>query len=178
MGRLAVAALVIAAAVARTDAQSLGEIARREQEKKKDAPASPAPTYTETDLKAKREKSKGTVSQLPATGARKIIGGDASPAPAPSAEPSPEGGPSPEPDRAQLEREWRIRFADARTRVAEAEARAYEERIETVLIGGVPVQQKVRVKTETPELRAARQALVDLEEELRTSGGLPGWARE
>jgi hypothetical protein len=40
------------------------------------------------------------------------------------------------------------------------------------------VQQKVRVKVETPELREARQALDDLEEELRRSGGLPGWGRE
>jgi len=31
---------------------------------------------------------------------------------------------------------------------------------------------------ETPELIAARKALDDLEEELRRSGGLPGWGRE
>jgi hypothetical protein len=36
----------------------------------------------------------------------------------------------------------------------------------------------VRVKVETPELREARKALDDLEEELRRSGGLPGWGRE
>lgn len=182
MRGLAVLALAAVAAAAPSDAQSLGDVARREQEKKKDVPASPAPAYTEADLKAKRAKSKGTVSQLPVTGARKIVGAESSPAPeaSPSPEPHPEASPSPDPasDRAREEREWRIRFADARTRVAEAEERAWEERIEVVYVSGVPVQQKVRVKADTPELRAAKQALLDLEDALRRAGGLPGWARE
>jgi hypothetical protein len=143
-------------------AQSLGEVARRAQEKKKQTPASPAPTYTEDDLESRQRKSKGSVSELPVTG----------PGPAPSASPTPES------DRARLEREWRARFAQARARVAEADARAYEDRIEVVFVSGIPVQQKVRVKVETPELREARKALDDLEEELRRSGGLPGWGRE
>ena len=144
-------------------AQSLGEIARREQEKKKPALASPAPTYTEVDLKSRPRNGKGSVSELPVTG---------SPIPAASA------SPAPEPDRARLEREWRARFAQARARIAEADARAYEDRIEVVFVSGIPVQQKVRVKVDTPELREARKALDDLEEELRRSGGFPGWGRE
>lgn len=143
-------------------AESLGEIARRAQEKKKQTPASPAPTYTEEDLESRQRKSKGSVSELPVTGHGH----------APSASPTPES------DRARLEREWRARFAQARARVAEADARAYEDRIEVVFVSGIPVQQKVRVKVDTPELREARKALEDLEEELRRSGGLPGWGRE
>ena len=146
-------------------AQSLGETARREQEKKKPTPGSPAPTYTEDDLKSRKRQSKGSVSELPITGSR---------TPAASAAASP----TPEPDRVLLEREWRARFAEARARIAEADARAYEDRIEVVFVAGIPVQQKVRVKVETPELREARKALYDLEEELRRSGGLPGWGRE
>jgi hypothetical protein len=146
-------------------AQSLGEAARREQEKKKPAPASPAPTYTEEDLKSKKRNGKGSVSELPVTGG---------PSPAPSASPSP----APDGDRALLERQWRARFAEARARIREADARAYEERVETVYVNGIPVQQKVRVKVETAELRDAQKALDDLEEELRRSGGLPGWGRE
>ena len=142
-------------------AQSLGEVARREQEKKKQAPASPVPTYTEDDLKSRKPHPQGSVSELPVTG---------SPAPAAS--------PTPEPDRARLEREWRARFAEARARIAEADARAYEDRIEVVFVNGIPVQQKVRVKVETPELVAARQAVLDLEDDLRRAGGLPGWGRE
>jgi hypothetical protein len=148
-------------------AQSLGEAARREQEKKKPAPASPAPTFTEEDLKSRKRQGKGSVSELPVTGG---------PSPAPSASASP--SPAPEADRARLEREWRARFAEARARIREADARAYEERVETVYVNGIPVQQKVRVKVETPELLEARKALDDLEEELRRSGGLPGWGRE
>ena len=146
-------------------AQSLGEIARRAQEKKKQTPGSPAPTYTEDDLTSRQRKAKGSVSELAVTG---------SPTPAASATASP----TPEPDRVRLEREWRARFAQARARIAEADARAHEERIEVVFVNGIPVQQKVRVKVETPELRESKKALDDLEDELRRSGGLPGWGRE
>jgi hypothetical protein len=145
-------------------AQSLGGVARQEQEKKRKTPASPVPTYTEEDLKSRSGTAKGSYSQ-PDVGA---------PSPSASAAPSP----SPEPDRALLEREWRARFAEARARIAEADARAYEDRIEVVEVSGLLVQQRVRVKVETAELRAARKALEDLEEELRRSGGLPGWGRE
>jgi len=150
-------------------AQSLAEAAQREQEKKKQAgaPASPAPAYTEADLKARRSGSKGTVNELQATGSS-----------AQAASPRPSPSPTSPPDRARLEREWRARFAQARARIAEEEARAYEDRIEVVFVNGIPVQQRVRVAVDTPELRAAKQALSDLEEELRRSGGLPGWARE
>ena len=148
---------------AHAHAQSLAEIARRTQEQKKRTPGSPAPAYTEEDLTSRPRKGKGSVSELPVTGP---------PAAAVAA------SPAPEPDRAGLEREWRIRFADARARIANADARAYEDRIEVVFVSGIPVQQRVRVKVETPELREARKALDDLEEELRRSGGLPGWGRE
>jgi hypothetical protein len=78
-----------------------------------------------------------------------------------------------------LERAWRARFAEARQRLRDAEDRAWETVVEPVLAPhGVYVPMQVRRKVETPELRQARQALADLEEELRKSGGLPGWARE
>ena len=144
-------------------AQSLGTIARQEQQKKKKQAASPAPAYDEGDLRS-RAKPKDGAEQPVAS----------SPIPSSSPEPSP----SPEPDRALLEREWRARFAEARARIAAADARAYEDRIEVVFHNGIPVQQKVRVKVQTPELREAKKALEDLEEELRRAGGLPGWGRE
>jgi hypothetical protein len=169
--RWLIAVALLAAVAGGARAQSLGEIARREEEKKKQAPASPAPSYTEADLKGKRAKSKGTVSQLPVTGGPR-------PAASPGPSPSPDSSPEPEADRARQEREWRARFREARARIAEEDARAYEERIEVVFVAGIPVQQRVRVKVETEELRAARQALLDLEDELRRAGGLPGWARE
>jgi hypothetical protein len=148
------------------DGQSLGEVARREQEKKKGKPSPSTPAYTEEDLKSGGDRPGGTFTQLE--------GPVASPGPSPA----PGASPSPEPDRRALERQWRQRFAAARARIAQAEARAWEERIEVVYVAGIPVQQKVRVKVETEELKEARQAHADLEEELRRSGGLPGWGRE
>jgi hypothetical protein len=162
-GAALTAALLALAASA--PAQSVGDVARREQEKKKPASASPAPAYTEDDLKSPKKGSKGSTSVLAASGAH-----------TPSASPQP--SPDPASDRALLEREWRARFREARARIAEADAHAWEDRIEVVYVAGIPVQQKVRVKVDTPELQAARQALDDLEEELRRSGGLPGWGRE
>ena len=146
--------------------QSLGEVARRKQEKDKEqrTPGSPAPTYTADDLKSSRGKTRGTVSELAMAGG----------APAPA---SPSPSPGTEPESTRLEREWRVGFAEARARLAQAEARAYEDRIEVVFVSGIPVQQRVRVKVETEELRQAKKALEDLEEELRRSGGLPGWGR-
>ena len=137
---------------------------RSDGPQKKQAPASPVPTYNEDDL-ASRSNPEGHGSEHAVA---------ASPTPRSSAEPSP----APEPDRTLLEREWRARFAEARARIAEADARAYEDRIDVVYHGGILVQQRVRVKVETPELREAKKALEDLEEELRRSGGLPGWGRE
>jgi len=147
--------------------QSLGEVARREQEKKKKKPAPAGRSYTDDDLRAARDRPGGSFTQLEATSS-----------PEPSGSPSSGASPSPEPDRYVLEREWRRRFTDARARIAEADARAWEERIEVVFVAGIPVQQPVRVKVETPELRAARQALDSLEEELRRAGLPAGWARE
>ena len=145
-------------------AQSLGEAARHEQEKKKPTPGSPAPTYTEDDLKSRKRHSKGSVSELPVTG----------PTPASPARPHLRRSPSACGGNASGGPASR----EARARIAEADARAYEERVEVVYVSGIPVQQKVRVKVETPELRDAKKAFDDLEEELRRSGGLPGWGRE
>ena len=144
--------------------QSLGEVARREdaKKKKKGTPAAPVPAFTAEDLESGRQHTKGTVSKLEE----------------PVAAVSTEASPSPEPDRRVLQAQWRERFANARARIAEADARAWEDRIEVVFVAGVPVQQRVRVKVETPELQQARQAHADLEEELRRAGLPPGWGRE
>ncbi|MCL6505501.1 MAG: hypothetical protein K6T59_00605 [Bryobacteraceae bacterium] len=88
-----------------------------------------------------------------------------------------------------MERSWRRRFAEARARLREAEQRAWQTRIQTVFVGGggllgltsgaaVPVQMQVREFVETEELRQARKALADLEDDLRRAGLPPGWGRE
>jgi hypothetical protein len=47
-----------------------------------------------------------------------------------------------------------------------------------VFVAGIPVQQWVKEFEESEELRQARKALVDLEEEFRKTGLPPGWTRE
>ena len=161
--RHAVLGLVVALGAADlASSQSLGEVARRERAKKKSKATPSAPAFTAEDLEAGREHAKGTVTTLEG----------------PVGTPSAAASPSPEPDRRALEQQWRQRFAAARARIAEADARAFEDRIEVVFVSGIPVQQRVRVKVETQELLAARQAHADLEEELRRAGMPPGWGRE
>lgn len=147
-------------------AQSLGEIAQRERERRKEKGPG-AKTYTEKDLASGRTPESG--------------GKSASPSPTPSASASPGASPAADYDRLkdkELEARWRERFANARRHVAEAEARAWTTRVETVFVSGIPVQQNVRVFEETDELRQARQVKGELEEELRRAGLPPGWGRE
>ena len=161
-----VAALVGALASAAA-AQSLGEIARQEQERRaKSAPRKPAPSFTDADL--------GTRPAAPADAA------SPSPSPSPSSAPAAKASPAAEDEsavRARQEANWRARFQAARERVRAAEERAWHTVIETVFVSGIPVQQPVRKFEETEELRNAKQTLADLEEEFRRTGLPAGWAR-
>ena len=149
--------------------QSLDDAARREKERRAKAARSPARSYTDADL-ASRD---GTKAAQPSP----------SPSPSPSGPASgPSASPSPGPDERALRREkeleWRERFANARARVATAEAAAWRTVVEVVYVSGIPVQQQVRRFEETDDLRAARRALSDLEEEFRRTGLPPGWTRD
>jgi hypothetical protein len=173
VARLLVLAALLAAAAAAAG-QSLGEAARQEQERRAKAPPKkPAPSFTDADLGTRR-------GAAPAEAA--------SPSPSPSASASPGAaaspGPSPSPtlddeahERRMKEAEWRIRFANARERVSRAEAASWRTVIETVFVSGIPVQQPVRKFEETEDLRNAKAALADLEEEFRRTGLPAGWAR-
>jgi hypothetical protein len=170
--RAAVTVLVLTAGLACALAaapQSLGDAARKERERRAKQAKEPARTYGDDDLEARR--------------------GD-TPAPSPSASPGPSASPSPSPsgykmpsldeeaaERKKQEAEWRVRFANARERVSTAEANGWYDTVETVFVNGIPVQQRVRKFQETEELRQARQALADLEEEFRRTGLPPGWTR-
>jgi hypothetical protein len=147
--------------------QSLGDAAKKEKERRAKQ-EKPAKTYGDTDLEAQRGD--------PAP--------KASPSPSPDASASPEPTPSPSPPeedeaavRKKQEAEWRVRFANARERVSVAEANGWYETVETVFVSGIPVQQRVKKFQETEELRQAKKALADLEEEFRRTGLPPGWTR-
>jgi hypothetical protein len=169
MGCRRAAALVLGAMLALPQlgsGQSLAELAERERQRRARSAKPPAPVYDDAALAERR--------------------GDrpAAPAPSPSASPSSDPGPSPSPpvedeiaQRKQQAVEWRIRFAEARERVARAEADSWRTVIDVVWHAGIPVQQEVRKFEETEELRQAKQALADLEEEYRRTGLPPGWVR-
>lgn len=163
MTRSRLATLVLGASVALSQlsaGQSLAELAERERERRARQARTPAPSYGDADLATRR--------------------GDRAPAP-PSPTASPSVSPSPGEDEATVRQrqaaEWRTRFAEARQRVFRAEADAWRTVIEVVWVAGIPVQQQVRKLEETGELRQAKQALEDLEEEYRRTGLPPGWVR-
>jgi hypothetical protein len=162
MTRLTGALVVIAFGLASSaGAQSLGEAARREKERRAADAGKQARVFTDDDLAARRSEP----------------GAPASPATEPAPPAARDEGEAAE--RERLEKEWRQRFADARERIRRAEDRAWRDVIEPVLSpAGVYVPMRVRKFVETEELRAARRALEDLEDELRRAGGPAGWGRE
>lgn len=138
--------------------ESLAELARRAREKRQKAGAK---VYTDDDLRGVRRA-----------------------APEPSASPTPDAGATPptldreREERRELEKKWRERFDAARKKIEDAERRAWRTVIRAVTgPGGVIVPMEVREFQETEEVRQARQALADLEEELRRAGLPPGWGR-
>jgi hypothetical protein len=150
-------------------AQSLGDAAKKEKERRAKQAKEPARAYGDADL----DDRKGDVPP-PGTAA--------SPTPSAPASPSTSGYKMPSIDeeaalRRKQEAEWRVRFANARERVSVAEANGWYETVETVFVSGIPVQQRVRKFQETDELRQARKDLADLEEEFRRTGLPPGWTR-
>jgi hypothetical protein len=157
--------------------QGLGEVATKERQKRqKEAPPK---VYTNDDLKSGKESGSAQGAAPEGAGA---AGGAQAPA-ATGAGSSGEAQPS-DPvererhERSLLEAEWRMRFADAREELKRADAAAWTEVYRIEFVAGLPVQVRAREHVETDELKRARQALADLEEEFRRTGLPAGWARE
>jgi len=150
-------------------AQSLGELARLERERRGSESRKTNKIYTNDDFPVASASQASPAARLK--------------------EPSQKDESKPKEDRGALEKEWRQRFAEARARLREAEQRCWQSGIQTVFVGGgglsgmksgaaVPVQMQIQECVETRELRQAQKALAELEEELRRAGLPPGWARE
>lgn len=165
-------------------AQGLGDAAARERQKRETkAPAAPARVFTNQDLPADTTPAEGAPSD--AAPAEEAAAAGEGPAPPGTANPARPGAPVPEDplekereQRRLLEAEWRVRFANAREQLAVAEERSWVEVVRTEFYQGIPVQMKVKEQHQTEELKIARQALADLEEEFRRTGLPAGWARE
>jgi lauroyl/myristoyl acyltransferase len=180
-------------------AQSLGEVAKREQEKqekekekkkkKSGKPPATVKVYTEEDLKKAREAESGAVTVLPENGNLEA-------AAAASSEDnevvSGEGGSG---GRKGKEAYWRNRATQLRQAAEEADnkVKELEARIAALRNDMSPtnVQDPNRLQSRDRELReamdsldatrsaaeTARKALADLEEEARRAGVPPGWVR-
>jgi hypothetical protein len=167
------AALVLLVGVpAAAPAQAMAEAARREKQRRSEA-AKPAKVYTDADLDALRA-SRPDPQTAPSVPPDAAQGTEEDPQAAPRAA----AGEAEAAERKRLEADWRIRFADARQKIAEAELRCWRSVVRIVFVAGIPVQQWVKEFEESEELRQARKALVDLEEEFRKTGLPPGWTRE
>ena len=161
-------------------AQSLGEAAQREKARRQAAPPKkPVRTFGDADLPPRssqegttEEGSSGAASFTPSTPEK-----PAADAPKQSGV-SPGGLPDDPEARRQLERTWKARFVEARANLRAADARAWRTKIDVVWRGSIPYQTEVREKVETEELKQARQALQDLEEEFRRTGLPAGWSRD
>jgi hypothetical protein len=177
-----IAALVVAVLLpVPLAAQGLGDAAARERQKRQ-AQAKPAPpkVFTDSDLSSRGAPSEPGDEGSPEPSSRGAASGSGDEGSAVPANPSKPMDPleKEREERKLLEAEWRVRFANAREQLAIAEAACWQEVVRTEFYGGVPVPMKVKEFVETEELRRAKQALADLEEQFRRTGLPPGWARE
>ena len=159
-----------------TRAQSLGEAAQREKERRQAAPKKPLRTFGDADLpqssgeKQTEDSPPAATSFTPATPAQPAARSEGSASP---------GGLPDDPEaRRNLARTWKARFAEARANVRSADARAWRTKLDVVWRAGIPYQTEVREKVETDELKQAKQALDDLDEEFRRTGLPAGWSRD
>jgi hypothetical protein len=181
MKRLLLAVLLLQALVTAAGAQSLADIARKEEERRKDI-KKPAKVYTNKDL--------GPVGPAPP------------PAPAPAAttaapaEGTGEDGtkpPTEEEQRAVQEQAWRSRMGDARSKLERSKmyAEALQTRANSLWAdftarddpaqrAGIEAERKktlAEIDKVKGEIQEQTKALADLEEEARRAGVPPGWLR-
>jgi len=189
MLRLLPALLLLTSVLATTaGAQSLADIARKEERRRKEI-AKPAKVYTNKDLAEAQPIAAATAAAAPAESAPATPGaaaGAAAPADGPAE-------PSDEEKRAAEESQWRARMAQARDQLERSKmfAEALQTRANSLWAdftarddpaqrGAIETERKKtlaeldRVKG---EIETETKAIADLEEEARRAGVPPGWLR-
>ena len=183
-------------------AQSLGELAKREEERRR-AIRTPGRVYTNETIRADRS-APPTVTTPPATTTAPAGSGPVPPSPSGVAPPSPSGQPpaataaqAPPPstpaDRKQDEAAWRARIQNERDLLQRAQifAEALQSRINALTTDFVsrddPVQraqigvdrQKALAELErvNQEIQLHTKAIAAIQEEARKAGVPPGWLR-
>jgi chromosome segregation ATPase len=158
----------------------VADAARKAREKKKDAPK-PKKIYTDDDLKKSAPAPEAAASSAP---------GNASG----TAATTQQAGDAPKTADPNGEAAWRKRFKDHRDKIAKAEKELdiLGRELEKAQLEYYPDPQKAmtqqnsradindkqaKIDAKKKELDQLRQGLDDLEDQLRKSGGDPGWAR-
>ena len=169
--RLSIAALSIAVLTPSwVAAQSLGELAQQEKDRRKTA-KKPAKTFTEEDLKAAGGR---TANVMDANGSGEAAPADAT-APAGDAAKPGAKEKTAEEKRADAEKAWRDQLTKARDKVTQLQTAL--ERLQAVAndqnamqFGTARADMLNRLEDTKNQLAAAQQAVADLEDQGRRSG--------
>ena len=168
----------------------VADAARKAREMKKDAPK-PKKVYTDDDVK--RSAPAPEAAPAPASAAGDANGAAAATRVKPAGE-SDKAGDATKTEDPNSEKAWRKRFQAQHEKIAkvEKELDILGRELEKAQLEYYPDPQKAlreqfnradintktaKIETKRKELEQLRQGLDDLEEQLRKSGGDPGWAR-
>ncbi len=171
----------------------VADAARKAREAKKDAPK-PKRVITDDDLKTSGPRSDmaPASARVDATGATTTAAGQVAGGSAKAGEAA-KTGEEPKEDP-NSEKAWRARFKDAHDKIAKAEKELdiLGRELEKAQVEYYPDPQKAmtqqnsrgdikekqaKIDAKKNELDQLRQGLSDMEDQLRKSGGDPGWAR-
>jgi chromosome segregation ATPase len=176
------------AAAAQQTGDPVADAARKAREAKKDTPK-PKKVYTDDDVKTSAPEPAAAPAAAPVDGSEKAAAktGQAAGDNAKTKDDSPKEDPN-------GEAAWRKRFQAQRDKIAKAEKELdiLGRELEKAQVEYYPDPQKAmtqqnsrgdisaisaKIDAKTKELEQLRQGLNDLEDQLRKSGGDPGWAR-
>ncbi|MBI4888904.1 MAG: hypothetical protein HY824_17525 [Acidobacteria bacterium] len=185
-----VLALVLSGAAA-VSAQSLGEVARQEAERRK-AVAAPGKVYTNDTLRLELPPAPASPSGTPAPGAPAAPGASSTPAAAPAPGVAAPGAPAAEP-APLTEADWGKRMTDARAALSRSQifAEALQSRINALTTDFVnrddPAQrdaiaaERQKALTELDrvkqEIADEQKAITAVQDDARRAGVPAGWVR-